>query len=119
VKHHVIVRAILAARMVELARRAVAAAFEHPERAGHAKMHQQHVTGGKIGHQIFGAAAEAGHGLALQPRGKILLKGKPQILPPGFGFEDFRPLHGGLQAATDGLNFRQFGHAGIHLMEVT
>ena len=82
-------------------------------------MHQQHVAGGKIGHQIFGAAAEAGHGLALQPRDKVFLKGKPQILAPGFGFEDFRPLHGGLQAAADGLNFGQFGHTGIHLMEVT
>ena len=82
-------------------------------------MHQQHVAGGEIRHQIFGAAAEAGHGLALQPRDKVLLKGKPQILAPGFRLEDFRPLHDGLQAAADGLDFGQFGHAGIHLMKVT
>ena len=82
-------------------------------------MHQQHVAGAQIRHQIFGAAAETSHGLALQPRDKVFLKGKPQILAPGFGFEDFRPFHGGLQAAADGLNFGQFRHAGIHLMEVT
>ena len=47
-------------------------------------MHQQHVAGAEIRQQIFGAAAEAGHGLALQPRDKILLERKPQILAPGF-----------------------------------
>ena len=68
-------------------------------------MHQQHVAGGKIGHQIFGAPAEPGHGLALQPRDKILLKRKPQVLAPGFGLHDFGTLHGRLQAAADGLDF--------------
>ena len=52
-------------------------------------MHQQYIAGAEIRHQIFGAAAETGHGLALQPRDKVFLKGKPQILAPGFGFEDF------------------------------
>ena len=55
-------------------------------------MHQQHVAGAEIRHQIFGAAAEPGHGLAVQPRDKVLLEGKPQILAPGFRFEDFRTL---------------------------
>ena len=73
-------------------------------------MHQQHVAGAEIRHQVFGAAAEPGHGLAFQPGGKVFLKRKPQILAPGLGFEDFRPFHGRLQAAADGLNFRQFGH---------
>ena len=68
-------------------------------------MHQQHVAGGEIRHQIFGAAAETGHGLALQPRDKILLERKPQILAPGFGLHDLRSLHGRLQAAADGLDF--------------
>ena len=68
-------------------------------------MHQQHVARGQICHQIFGAAAEAGDGLAGQARGKVFLKGKPQIFAAGFGFEDFRPLHDRLQAAADGLDF--------------
>ena len=34
-------------------------------------MHQQHVAGAEIRHQVFGAAAETGHGLALQPRDKV------------------------------------------------
>ena len=104
---------------MELARRGVATVFQHAKRAGHAQMHQEHVAGAKIRHQIFGAAAKAGHRLALEPGNKVFLKGKPQILPPGFRFYDFRPLHGGLQAAADGLNFGQFRHAGIHLMKVT
>ena len=54
-------------------------------------MHQQHVAGAKVGHQIFGAAAEAGHGLALQPRDKVLLEWKPQVFAPDFGFHDFDP----------------------------
>ena len=116
--------AVLAARMVELAGRVAGftfrhLAFKHPERTGHAQMHQEHVAGGEIRHQIFGATAEAGDDLAFQPRDKVFLKRKPQILAPGFGFQDFRPLHGGLQAAADGLNFGQFRHAGIHLMKVT
>ncbi len=86
--------AVVAARMVELAGRAAGFAFKylaflHPERTGHAQMHQQHVAGGEIGHQIFGATAEARHNLAFQPRDKIFLKGKAQILAPGFGFKDF------------------------------
>ncbi len=39
---------------------------QHAERARHAEMHQQHVAGGQIGEQIFGAAAEPADGLALQ-----------------------------------------------------
>lgn len=85
--------AVFAARMVELAGRVAGFAFrhpalDHPERTGHAEMHQEHVAGSKIGHQIFGAAAEAGHNLAFQPRDKVFER-KPQILAPGFGFEDF------------------------------
>ena len=68
-------------------------------------MHQQHVARGQIGHQVFGAAAETGHGLALQPRDKILLERKPQVLAPGLRFHDLRPLHGRLQAAADGFDF--------------
>ena len=68
-------------------------------------MHQQHVAGDEVGHQVFGAAAEPGHGLALQAGGKILLKGKAQIFAPGLGLDDFRPLHDRLQAAADGLDF--------------
>ena len=104
-KHHVVMRAIVVARMMELAGRLRALVLDDAERAGHAQMHQQHVAGGEIGHQIFGAAAETGHGLAFEARHKILLKGKPQILSPGFGLDDFRAFHGALQAAADGLDF--------------
>ena len=73
-------------------------------------MHQQHVARGKVRHQILGATAEAGHGLPLQARDKVLLEGKPQILASGFRLDDFRPFHGRLQAAANGLDFGQFGH---------
>ena len=64
----------------------------------------------EIGHQIFGAAAEPGDGLAFEPRDEILLERKPQILAAGFRPYDPRSLHDRLQAAADGLDFGQFGH---------
>ncbi len=103
-------RALVVARMMELTGRLRGLVLDDAERAGHAEMHQQHVAGGKIGHQIFGAAAEPGHGLAFEARHKIFLEGKPQVFAAGFGFHDFCALHGGLQAAADGLDFGQFGH---------
>ena len=42
-----------------------------------------------------------------------------RILAAGLRFDDFRPLHGRLQAAADGLDFGQFGHGGVHLVDVT
>ena len=73
-------------------------------------MHQQYIARGKIGQQIFGTAAKPGHGLAFEPRHKILLKGKSQIFSAGFGLNDFGAFHRALQAAADGLDFGQFGH---------
>ena len=46
------------------------------------------------------------HDLAGQPCGKVFLKGKSQVFPPGFCLDDFRPLHDRLQAAADSLDFR-------------
>ena len=68
-------------------------------------MHQQHVAGCKVRHQVFCAPPEPGHGLALKPCDKILLERKPQILAPGLGVYDFRALHRRLQAAADGFDF--------------
>src|SRR6266436_2059450 len=75
-------------------------------------MHQEYVARRKVGHQIFGATAEPGDGLPLQARHKVLLKRKPQVLAAGFRFQNSRSLHDRLQAAADGLDFGQFGHAG-------
>ena len=68
-------------------------------------MHQEHVTGGKVRHQVFGAAAKTGHGLARQPRDKIALERKAQVFAPDFHFHNPEPLHHRLQAAADGLDF--------------
>jgi len=35
-------------------------------------MHQKHIARPKIGQQVFGATAETGHGLALEPRDPVL-----------------------------------------------
>ena len=75
------------------------------DRTGHAEVHQKHVARGKISHQIFGAAAEAGDGLTVEAADKIFLKRKSKVFAPNFGFFDPRALHGRLQAAADGLNF--------------
>ena len=101
-----IVGAIFSSRMVKLARRMAVIIVNDAERSGHAEMHQEHVAGGEVGHQIFGASAQTGHGLTLQPRDKILLERKPQVLAPDFGLHDFGTFHGRLQAAANGLDFR-------------
>ena len=101
-----VVRAIPVARMMEFARRLAVPVLDDAERARHTQMHQQHIARGEVGHQIFGSPSEPGHGLAGQPRDKILLEWKPQVFPPRLRFHDFRPLHHRLQSATDGLDFR-------------
>ena len=53
-------RASLRALVVIGAGRRRAAVARDAERARHAEMHQQHVAGGEIGEQIFGAPAEPG-----------------------------------------------------------
>jgi hypothetical protein len=68
-------------------------------------MHQQHIARGKIGHQILGAAAQPGDGLAGQPRHKISLERKPQVFAADFRLHDLRSLHNRLQATADGLDF--------------
>ena len=97
--------AVLAPGMVKLARRFLVRVLEDAERTGHAQMHQEHVAGGEIGHQVFGAAAETGHGLAFETRDEVLLERKPQVFAPDFGLHNPRALHGRLQAAADGLDF--------------
>jgi hypothetical protein len=59
-----VMRAISAARMVKVARRLLILVLDDAKRARHAQMHQQDIARGKIGEQVFGAAAETGHGLA-------------------------------------------------------
>jgi len=101
----VVMRAILAARMMELAGRARLIVLDDAERARHAQMHQEHVTGAEVRQKVFGAAAEAGHGLAGKPRHKVPLERKTQVFAPDFHFHDPGSLHHRLQAAADGLDF--------------
>ena len=67
-----IVRRMLRALVIVAAERFVAVVPEHMERAGHAEMHEQHVAGGEIGEEIFGAPAEPGHGLAFETVREVL-----------------------------------------------
>ena len=101
-----VMRAILAARMVELARRCSASSSlttrNEPDMP---RCIRSTSPEAKVGHQVFGAAAETGHGLAGQPRDEIPLERKPQVFAPDFRFHDPRPLHDRLQAAADGLDF--------------
>src|SRR5258706_4263935 len=103
-KHYMVMCAILVARMVELAWHFLILVLDDAERAGHAQMHQQHVAGGKIRHQVFGATAQTGHGLARKPRDKVFLERKPQVFSAGLGFYDPLTLHDPVQAAAGGLD---------------
>ncbi len=73
-------------------------------------MHQQHVTGGKIGEEIFGAPAQPFHRLALEPGDEVLGQGPAQVAAVGFDLGKARPLHHRLQPAAHGLDFGQFRH---------
>ena len=111
VEHDVVVRSVLRAVVVIAAGRSVAVLLRDPKRARHAEMHQQHVAGGKIGEEILGAAAEPFDRLALEPGGEILRQRPAQIAAPRLDLGEARALHDRLQAAADGLDFGQFGHA--------
>ena len=76
-------------------------------------MHEQHVAGRKIGEQIFGPPAEAGHGLALESLGKILRQRPAQIAAMHLDLGEARALHGRLEPAAHRFDFRQFGHRSI------
>jgi hypothetical protein len=64
------------AAMMELAGRRVLVLVADTERTRHAKMHQQQVAGAQISHEVLGAAAEAGDGLALKPGNEIRRAGR-------------------------------------------
>ena len=73
-------------------------------------MHDEHVARGQIGKEIFGAAAEAGHRLAFQPLGEILRQRPAQIAAAHFDLDEALALHGGLEPAAYGFDFRKFRH---------
>src|SRR6266566_2039208 len=58
VKHDVVVGGVLRALVVVAPRCGFSAAPGDAKRSRHAEVHHQHVAGGKVGQQIFGAAAE-------------------------------------------------------------
>ena len=78
VKHDVVVRDVLFA-LVIIAAELLVVFLKDMKRAGHAEMHDQHVAGRQIGEQIFGAPADAGDGLALEPLREILRQRPAQI----------------------------------------
>ena len=73
-------------------------------------MHEQHVARRQIGQQIFGAAAEAGDGLAFELLGEILRQRPAQIAAMRLHLDETRVLHRGRKPAADGFDFGEFGH---------
>jgi hypothetical protein len=73
-------------------------------------MHHQHIARGEVAQQIFCAPPESGHQLAIKPFDEVGLKRKAQITAPRFDPSDAIAFHDRLQAATNSLNFGQFGH---------
>ena len=103
-----------AARLVmELAGHPRRAALRDEEAPGHAEMHDQHLAGGEIGEEVFGAPAERDHLLALEARGEALGKGQAQIRTALLDLVEARADHRGLEAAADGLDFGEFGHGAV------
>ena len=124
VKHHVIVRAgfLNAARRMResitawLACRFFGAATRNEPlmpRCGSRRHRRRASTRHEI---LLARLAEAGHGwrppaARRSPWGK----GTRRVLAPGLDAHDLRAHHSGLQAAPDGLDLEQFGHAGRRL----
>ena len=73
-------------------------------------MHQQHVAGGQIDGEIFGAAADAEDGLALDPLREVLRQRTPQVRPAGIELDDAGAFHHRLEPATHGFDLGELGH---------
>src|SRR5262245_61205351 len=106
-----VVSEMFGALVVKAARRVGAAVLENPERPRHAEMHQQDLARGEVGQQIFGPASEPLDGFALEPPDEILRQWPAQVTPARQHMLTTRAFKRRLQAAPDGLHFRQFGHA--------
>src|SRR5579862_7096916 len=77
----------------------------------HAKVHEQHVTGGKIGEQIFGPSSDTRNGAPFQARHKILWQRPAQIAPMDLDLDEARAIHSRLKAAANRLDFGKLGHS--------
>ena len=110
VEHDVVVGKMLRTRVVKPAGHSADPVPQHAERARHAEMHQQHVAGGEIGEQVFGAPAEPLDGLAFEPRLEIFRQRPAQIAAARFDFREARTFHDRRKAAAHGLDFGQFRH---------
>ena len=73
-------------------------------------MHHQHLVGGKIGEQIFGAPAEPLDCFAFEPGNEILGQRPAQVAAVGDDFGKARAFHHRLKTAAHSLHFGQFGH---------
>ena len=69
-------------------------------------------SGLDVQHEILRAPPKPGDGLPGKPLGEAIGKRKAQILAAKFDARDARALHHRLQAASDGLDLREFRHAG-------
>jgi hypothetical protein len=73
-------------------------------------MHQQHATRGKVRQEIFGAAADAGNGLACEPFFEIIGQRPAQIRPPCLDPQDARTLNHRRKPAADRLDLGKLRH---------
>ena len=96
--------------MGEVARHMAVRLLLHPEGAGHAQMHDQHLAAVEICEQIFRPTGQGCDNPPLQPLHEALGEGKAQIRAAAFEFQDARAFKIRLQAAPDRLDLGQFGH---------
>src|SRR5262249_44111846 len=85
-------------------------AVEHPERARHAEMHDQHLAGRELGEQIFGAPAKLLDGRPDEAPPEIVRQRPAQVLAVGPDREERSVHHRGRQAPPHGFDLGQFRH---------
>ncbi len=122
VKDHVIVGGVLRLRVMIFAGHARAGVvfgadvlgdanvLGDAKRSRHAQMHQQHIAGGEIDQEVFGAAADSGDRLALQPRREVGRQRPAQIAPARLHVSKRAPCMTGSRPAPHRLDFRKLRH---------
>jgi hypothetical protein len=83
------------------------------ESSGHAKVHDERLSGIEISEQIFRAAGKPFHAPTVQALGKVRRKGDTQVAAAGFHARYPAMLQHARKPHAHGFDFGQFGHQGL------
>ena len=82
----------------------------HGETAGHAEVHEQHLSPRQVRQQVLAPPLQPLDLASAQPAGEIFRQRKPQVGPVLVDARERVPGERRLEAAAHDLDFRQLGH---------